>query len=186
MKSITKYLLIASMVIWIAGCKKETQPAEENDNELITTIQLDFTKRGTDDKSTFLWEDVDGPGGALPVIDEIMLDDNHVYDVVVKFWNKSVTPADDITKEVQAESANHRLYYEPTAGSGIVVDGLDNDTEGLPLGLNSVWTTGNSASGSVTIILRHYPEGGKAAEDPANSTKSTTDAGASFTVTVGQ
>lgn len=172
-------------VLFLLSCEKETQPAEENDNELITTIQLDFTKRNSDDKATFIWEDADGAGGDVPYTDTIKLDDNSVYDVKISFWNKSVTPADDITQEITTESENHRVYVEPTAASNIVVSNYDIDVNGMPLGTNNVWSTGDSAEGNVAIVLRHYPEGGKAADDPVNSTKSSTDAGAVFIVTTG-
>lgn len=182
-----KVILPAALVLLMifAGCKKETQPAEENDNELITTVQLDFTQRGSGLQSTFLWEDGDGPGGELPVIDSILLEENKVYDVRISFFNKSVTPAEDITEEVKAESESHRVYYEPTAPSGITINGYDNDTGGLPLGINSVWTTTTSAVGNIVVVLRHYPNGGKEADDAINDSKATTDAGAIFNVRVG-
>ena len=176
----------AAAAILVAGCKKETQPAEENDNELITTVQLDFTERGSGAQTSFQWEDADGPGGEVPVMDTIRLDENSIYDVKVTFWNKSVTPAEDITTEVKGESESHRIYYDVSAGTGITIDGYDNDTGGMPLGVNSVWTTTANGSGNVVIVLRHYPDGGKAADDPVNSPKSTTDAGAIFEVVMGE
>jgi hypothetical protein len=174
----------ALMVTLMTSCKKESQPAEENDNELITTVQLDFSNRATSETSTFIWEDADGPGGELPYIDTIMLAANSTYDVKVSFWNKSVTPAEDITNEVKAESENHRVYYEPSASSGITVGELDNDTGGIPLGVSSRWSTTGSGTGTILIVLRHYANGGKAADDPVNSSKSATDAGAIFDVKV--
>lgn len=183
LKSATILAIVGAL--FFSSCEKETQPVEENDNELITTIQLDFTKRNSGDKSTFIWEDADGAGGDVPYADTIKLDDNSVYDVKVSFWNKAKTPAEDITQEITAESENHRIYMEPTAGSRIVVSDFDIDTNGMPLGTNNVWTTGDAAEGNVVIVLRHYPEGGKAADDPVNSTKSSTDAGAVFIVKTG-
>jgi len=174
------YLLAAGCAL--SSCKKESQPAEENDNELITTIQLDVTKRGSGNQFTFIWEDPDGPGGDLPVSDTIRLDEQSVYDVRMSFWNKAVTPAENITSEITAESDAHRIYYDPSASTGITIDGLDNDVNGVTLGLNSVWTTTASPAGNVTIVLRHYPEGGKEPQDEVNSTKSVTDAGAIFNV----
>lgn len=184
MKQVALSLMAVSLMI-VAGCEKENQPAEENENELITTVQLDFTKRGTDDRSTFTWEDADGPGGEIPIIDTVRLDDNSVYDVEVSFWNKSVTPAENITEEVRGESENHRVYYEASAASGILINGYDNDTGGVPLGIQSVWTTTGSSEGTVMVVLRHYPNGGKAADDPMNSPKSSTDAGAIFNTEIG-
>lgn len=180
-----RYLSIIVLMIFSFACKKETQPIEENENELITTIQLDFTKKSSGDQSTFIWEDADGPGGEVPYIEDIVLDVNAEYDVQISFWNKSVTPFEDITEEVKEESLHHRIYYEPSAGSGVTISGLDIDTNGMPLGVSSVWTTSANLTGTITVVLRHYPEGGKAADDPVNSTRSSTDAGALFNVQMG-
>lgn len=185
MRRFLSFAVIVSMMMAGTACKKETQPAEENDNELITTIQLQFTQRGTGDVSTFIWEDADGPGGDLPIMDTIRLNNNQQYDVLVTLWNKSVTPAEDITAEVKAESANHRVYYEPSVGSGVTIGDFDNGIDGTPLGVASAWTTTLPASGTVAVVLRHYPDGGKAADDPINSPKSSTDAGAIFEVKIG-
>lgn len=174
------YFLVLVVLLAAASCKKETQPAEENENELITTIQLDLTKRGTADKLIYVWEDADGPGGEIPAIDDIVLEPNTVYDVKVTLWDKSKTPAEDVTEEVRGESENHRFYYETSAGSGITITDFDNDINGVPLGITSVWTTTGAATGTFSLILRHYPNGGKEASDDAGSTKSTTDAGAVF------
>lgn len=175
------FIAVAILLI-LQSCKKETQPAEENENELITTIQIELTKRNTNQTETFIWEDADGPGGELPIIDTIRLDDNSEYDATVTFWNKTVTPAENITEEVRAESENHRIYFQPSASSGVTIDGFDNDTNGMPLGTSSVWTTGTISNGTLLVVLRHYPEGGKAADDPLDSPKSSTDAGAAFIV----
>ena len=179
MKYIIMLVAIGSLFL---SCKKESQPTEENDNELITTIQIDFSKRNSDDKLTFIWEDADGAGGDIPYADTIKLDDNSVYDAKVSFWNKSKNPAEEITPEVIGESEHHRVYLEPSAGSGILINNFDIDVNGMPLGINSVWTTSDASEGNVVVVLRHYPEGGKAADDPVTSTKSTTDAGAVFLV----
>lgn len=178
-------LPLLACVVVISSCKKESQPAEENDNELITTVQLDFVNRQSGERSTFDWEDGDGPGGELPVIDSVILEDNAAYDVQISFWNKSVTPAENITEEVKAESENHRVYYEPTQASGITINGYDNDINGVPLGVSSVWTTGDQALGNVIIVLRHYPNGQKAADDAIDNSKSSTDAGAIFNTRTG-
>ena len=173
---------MAILLIALAACKKETQPAEENDMELITTIQLDFEHDGSTQKATFIWEDADGPGGDEPYSDTIKLKAGTMYSVTVSFWNKTLNPAEDITNEVQNESEHHRIYYEPGAATGIIVDGLDDDVSGMPLGVNSVWTTTDVSAGNVLVVLRHYPEGGKRPGDEINNPASTTDAGAVFEV----
>ena len=174
------FALCLPVVFLAVSCKKANQPAEENDNELITTVELQFTKKSDGSASVFMWEDVDGPGGEIPYADTLLLQTNEEYDVKITVWNKSRTPAENITEEVTAESENHRFYYEPSANMGITVSNFDNDINGMPLGVNSRWVTTNAAEGTAIVVLRHYPEGGKAADDLLNSPKSTTDAGAVF------
>jgi hypothetical protein len=57
------------------------------------------------------------------------------------------------------------------------VAGLDNDGNGVPLGITSTWTTGAVATGKTKITLRHYggTPPGKAAGDLVSSSKSSTD-----------
>lgn len=184
MKALVNLAVVIVSIGLAVSCKKETQPAEENENELVTTVQLDFKNRTTNETSTFAWEDEDGPGGNVPTIDDIMLDNNTVYDVQVTLWNKSVAPAENVNEEILAESENHRFYYEVSAGTGININNFDNDINGVPLGINSEWTTGNAGTGTLTVVLRHYAEGGKEGSDLVNDTKSTTDAGAVFNLIV--
>lgn len=185
MKSISAMIGISALIFLFASCKKEKEAPEGNDNELITTIEVILTERGTGIDSVYIWEDADGPGGDVPFIEHINLKENKIYDAEIKFWDKSRTPAENITLEVQQESLNHRVYFEASSGSGITISDLDTDSDGKPLGISSVWSTTSSATGTLTIVLRHYPDGGKETDDPVNSTKSSTDAGAIFNVNVG-
>ncbi|MBX2922650.1 MAG: hypothetical protein KF746_10700 [Chitinophagaceae bacterium] len=164
----------------VVSCKKESAKPEDNDNEVITTVELHFTEQGTSNVKTFKWEDLDGDGGNAPVIEEITLTPDKVYDVHIKLLDKTKTPVEDVTEEVEEESQDHRFYFIPTAGSNITIDNLDNDDNDIPLGLTSTWTTAAAATGSVNVVLRHYPNGGKAEGDPVNSSKSSSDVDVTF------
>jgi len=157
------------------ACKKDT--IEENDNEVITTMKLTFVPVGGGSSQTFQFRDADGPGGAAPTQDQIILAPSKTYNVTIQLLNETVSPADDITLEVEAESDAHRFYYAPTAGSNITISGLNNDPNGVPVGISSVWTTRGVATGKVTVTLRHFPgtPPGKETSDPVDSPKSTTD-----------
>jgi len=157
------------------ACKKDT--IEENDNEVITTMKLTFVPVGGGSSQTFQFRDADGPGGAAPTQDQIILAPSKTYNVTIQLLNETVSPADDITLEVEAESDAHRFYYAPTAGSNITISGLNNDPNGVPVGITSTWTTGAVATGKVTVTLRHFPgtPPGKETSDPVDSPKSTTD-----------
>jgi hypothetical protein len=182
------YLKIAGLsacaALMITSCKKEKAAAEENDNELITTVQVKLTEEGTSNANTYLWTDIDGAGGTAPSVDDIVLKPNTVYQAQISFLDESKTPAQNITTEIEDESDVHRLYFAPTTATGITVSGLDNDANNIPLGLNSTWTTTAAATGSIKITLRHYANGGKEASDPVSSSKSSTDAEVEFPVTI--
>lgn len=177
-KEILKFglLLFGASALLLGSCKKDNDE-EENEEEVITTMQLTFVPVGTGATVTYKFDDADGPGGANPVQDEIVLQPNKTYNVSVQLLNKTVSPAEDITSEVAAESEAHRFYYEPSGAGNITVAGFNNDGNGVPVGITSTWTTGAAATGTIKVTLRHYPGNppNKAASDPVNSSKSSTD-----------
>ncbi|MEI6950488.1 hypothetical protein V9K67_25115 [Paraflavisolibacter sp. H34] len=176
-------LMIGSL---FTACKKDKDEPEENEEELITTLKLTFVPVGGGATATYQFRDPDGAGGVAPTQDGIVLAPSKTYNVTVQLLNESKTPAEDITTEVQEEPQAHRFYYQPSAGSNITVSGLNTDAAGAPLGITSTWTTGAAATGSVAVTLRHYGGNppGKAAADPVNSPKSSTDIDVTFTTRV--
>jgi hypothetical protein len=175
---------LASGVLF-SSCDKD-DVVEANEEEVITTMRLTLTPVGGGSVLTYQFDDPDGPGGANPTKDDIVLAPSKVYNVSVQLLNKTVTPAEDITEEVDEESEAHRFYYEVAAGSNITVNGLDTDTNGVPLGILSTWTTTTAATGKLKVTLRHYPGNppNKAIADPVNSTKSSTDIEVEFNTRV--
>lgn len=173
--------------IFIAGalltaCTKDKDEPEENEEEVITTMKLTFVPVGGGTTVTYQFKDPDGPGGTAPTQDEIVLAPSKTYNVTVQLLNETETPAEDITLEVQAEADAHRIYYQPSGPSNITVSGLDNDPNGVPLGVISTWTTGAVANGTIVVTLRHFggTPPGKAAADPVDSPKSSTDIDVTF------
>lgn len=172
LRGISALLLSATL---FAGCQKDE--AEDNQEEVITTMKLTFVPVGGGTTLTYQFDDPDGPGGTAPTQDQIVLATSKSYNVTVQLLNKTKTPAEDITTEVKAEADAHRFYYETSPGSSITISGLDSDPNGVPLGVTSTWTTGVAATGSLKVTLRHYGAvpPNKAAADLVNSTKSDTD-----------
>lgn len=159
-----------------SSCKKD-DPVETNEEEVITTMKLTFVPVGGGATLTYEFDDADGPGGAAATIQEIVLAPSKVYDVTVQLLNKTATPVEDITTEVIDEAEAHRFYYEVSGGANLTIGNLDNDANGVPLGVTSKWTTGAISTGKANITLRHYPGNppGKDAADLENSSKSGTD-----------
>lgn len=177
-------LLFSASALFLSSCKKEDN--EENEEEVITTMQLTFVPVGGGATVMYKFDDPDGPGGAAPTQDQIVLQTNKTYNVTLQLLNKTVNPAADITAEVAAEAQAHRFYYQPSVGSNISISGLNNDAAGTPLGITSTWTTGAAATGNVKVTLRHYPGNppNKAVADDVNSSKSSTDIEVDFSTRV--
>ena len=172
--------------VFMTACKKDTKPTESNDEEIITTLKLNFTPISGGSTISYQFEDADGPGGENPILQDIVLAPTQTYNVSVELLNKTTNPVTDITEEVAAESDAHRFYYEPTTASNISVSGLNNDVNGIPLGITSTWTTTNAANGKIKVTLRHYAgtPPNKATDDPVNSSKSASDIEVEFNTIV--
>jgi hypothetical protein len=162
-------VLLVGAAIFMNSCKKET--IDPNEGELITTVRLKLTNTFSSSINPLVYEfkDLDGEGGAAPVkFDDIVLQKNIPYICEVTVLNESVSPADDITKEIKAEANDHQFYFVPSSSNLLTVSNYDTDAQGLPLGLSSFWVTGlNQGTGTLRLVLKHKP-GTKAANDLIN------------------
>lgn len=177
-------LLLVIGVALFSSCKKEKE--EENDEEVITTLIVKFTPVGGGAPLQFSFDDADGPGGNPAIKQTIALAANRTYNVSLELSNKTTNPVTNITDEIIAEADAHRFYYQPAAGSNITVSNLNNDGNGVPLGVTSTWTTTSAANGTIKITLRHYANTppNKATADPVDSPKSATDIEVDFVTSI--
>lgn len=151
-------------LIVFSGCKKDDcQPGEDchdHENELITKVALTFSDPTTNQTiSQFEFSDADGVGGNSPVIDSILLDSNKTYNVAVRIYAEHEDHTDEITAEILAEDDQHIFCFTP-AGANLTVTRTDSDGT-HEVGLKSSWVAGMSSSGTVTVVLRHQPDGTK-------------------------
>ncbi len=149
-------------VFALAACKPEKpeppgSSTPPNEEELITSVRASFTHSVTNDVVEFSWVDTDGDGGNAPVITGGELQPGANYNVSLLLLNESISPADTISNEVAAEATEHQFFFATTGGSLTWSSYADADSNGLPLGLATVWTTSAAGSGNLTIILRHEP-----------------------------
>ena len=169
-KNVLFSAVLLFFVFVLNSCKKDSV-VDPNEGELITTVRLKLTNTLSSSINPLVYEfkDLDGEGGAAPVkFDDIVLQKNIPYICEVTVLNESVSPADDITKEIKAEANDHQFYFVPSSSNLLTVSNLDTDTQGLPLGLSSFWVTGlNPGTGTVKVVLKHKP-GTKAANDLIN------------------
>jgi hypothetical protein len=186
MKKYFRYsLLLFAIGVIISSCKK-FEAGENNDEEVITTMNLYFSPVGGGASIVYSFDDADGPGGILPSQSEIVLAANTSYNVKLELLNKTTSPPDTVTNDVLEEAEAHRFYYTPSAGNNITVTNLDVDGNAAPLGISSTWTTSAPATGTLTVALRHYPgtPPDKQTADLVNSPKSSSDISVIFSTKV--
>lgn len=176
-----KYLLplFAFGILLATGCNKDDDDHDHDPQELITTVQLEFTP-STGSPLTFTFKDTDGIGGNAPVVDNIALAANTVYTLRLKFLDESnASDVEDITVEIGEESAEHLVCFSVEGGIPLPVI-QDTDTNGKPLGLESRYTTTTAGTGKLTVALKHNPD--KAAASPCSTGE--TDAEVVFNVAI--
>jgi len=173
-------LFFAGVLISLSGCKND-DPKPENIPELITKATLTFTPAGGGTAITVTASDPDGEGVQdIKVDGPINLVKGTQYTLSLSLINGLYSPGADgynITTEVEEEGAEHQFFFRfsegvfssPT-GTGNIKDNaaavagsvnyLDKDTNNLPIGISTSWTTASTASSakSFRVILKHQPD----------------------------
>ena len=167
-------LLVASSLLFLSSCKKD-DPKPENIPEAITKATLTFTPAGG---AAVIVTATDPDGdGPLPrtLSGPVNLVKNVSYTLKITLINELAKPTDpeyDITEEVEEEADEHMFFFawtnntfsNPTGNGNVdnrsdAVNYVDTDTKGLPLGLETSWTTINaSGNGTFRVILKHQPD----------------------------
>ena len=155
MKKVFSFLVFSLLFL---QCKKQEDVHPTDDNELITTVQLVFTD-ANNQSTTFTFQDKDGdPKTAPEKFEKITLNKNADYTLAIKILNESVSPADDITKEIEAESDSHLFVYKVNPTTLLNILPTDLDKNGKPIGLKAKGKTQFVAgTGKFRLILKHQP-----------------------------
>ena len=149
-------VLIVFSLLYV-GCKDD-DPEPINPEELITTLTLTLTPHGGGAPVVFQFKDLDGDGGNPPEITNGVLADSTMYHAVITLLNESVSPAEDISEEVEEEGTEHQFFFQTSAGLDLTFDYTDMDDDGKPIGLMTNASTGGTGTGALTITLRHEPD----------------------------
>lgn len=171
-KPVVAFIVLFAIVL--VSCDDD-DPEKEDAPELITKVTLTFTPTGGGDPVVATATDPDGEGVQDMETDgPINLAANTTYTLTIGLTNELATPgteAYNVTEEVRDDDDDHLFFFSWTesffsdpAGNGNVdnrsdpVNYEDFDEDGLPLGLTTSWTTGDGASGTFRIILKHQPD----------------------------
>ncbi len=151
-------ILAAVALLSIASCSDDDGVTIINEEELITTVELELTNQ-TDGTDVVLFKSVDsdGDGPNAPVITITgPLNANATYDGTVRFLNESIAPSENITEEVIEEANEHEVFYISTL-SDVSIAKIDVDSNGNPLGVQTTFQTGAIGTGVLNVVLRHEP-----------------------------
>jgi hypothetical protein len=152
-------LAMLLLAISFSACNKDTT----TEQEVITTVIATISAADGSLNQSFEWNDLDGPGGNAPTVDNILLVANKTYNCTIEVWDRSTVPDRDLTLEIDAENTQHLFVYTPD-GVNITVSSSDNDNNGKPYRRLVAWQTGTASIGSMTVTLKHEPN--KDAADP--------------------
>jgi hypothetical protein len=181
--SILRSMLLLVAVLLFSQCDTE-DPEPENEEELITTLEMTFSPIGGGDEVVFSVFDEDGDGPIEPVYTNGTLAANTRYNVSIEVRNDE--EGEDITEEIEEEDEEHQFFFQKTSGLNIEFNYDDEDGNGNPIGLSTVFSTGDASTGSLVVILRHEPDksaNGAVNGDPSNA-GGETDIEANFDVTI--
>jgi len=151
-------ILLTSIILFsISSCNDDF--LDPNEEELITTLRYTLFDTAGNSTVVLLFRDVDGSGGNPPeFVVTGQLKQNSYYVGSLQILNESVNPAVDITPEILQEGIDHQFFYAVSGGLDISFRYADTDTNGKPIGINTILTTGSASRGSLRIILRHQPD----------------------------
>jgi hypothetical protein len=179
---LTAAILLLAFTVTLQSCKPKCEnnpddPECADPQEVITTLKVLVKDTNNVLLNTYQFKDADN-NGTPEVFDTIKIGANAAYNVSVEVWDDSKTPADNITEEVESEKDEHGFFFD-THNVTIAISYLDQDDNGLPVGLLTRWVTGNANLGHVTVTLKHQP-----GVKDGTSTPGETDAEVMFPVVI--
>lgn len=179
MRNLLIFLCILSVSF---SCKKEDHEPHD-DNELITTVDLTFTDANKK-VTTFTYQDKDGDNKAEK-FDRIILDKNMNYSLEINVYDETKNPKANITEQIKVESDVHLFVFKVTPTALLTLKAIDQDKNGLPIGLMSSGATQNAAgTGKFNLILKHQPPVNGKAVKTGGELGGSTDIDLNFDLTI--
>jgi hypothetical protein len=191
-KNLTLISFLMLVMLSFISCTndKKSEVSPVNEGEFITTVRLVFTPTTAGKSITLEFKDLDGEGANAPIITvSSPFEQSKTYNGVITFRDDLANPSIDITPEIIEEALEHQIFYQTTGNLNPLkyANTKSNfDSNGRPLGLQSLFKTTTAASGVLRISLRHSPN--KNALNVANgditNAGGATDIAVDFNITV--
>jgi hypothetical protein len=162
--------LLLTLLVALSACDTVDPGAEgAGDEEVISDVTMTLTSQGASQTVDAVFDEA----GVLQQVDTIRLvpDASYLGDITLRnrFENE------DITAEIEEEAEAHRFFFAVRDVSGVTASANDRESDygpnaegdDLPVGLQLQMTTTGTASGTgaLRVVLGHYPNGGKQADD---------------------
>lgn len=138
------------------SCEEET-PGPSNELKTITTVSYILTPNGGGEDVLISFEDLDGEGGNPENFVIEPLSANTSYTGSIQFLNKRVSPAQDITAEIEEKDEDYQIFYK-VSGANTTISYDDIDDDGNPIGLTTRLTTADAGSLNLEVTLRQKPD----------------------------
>lgn len=185
MKTFKKISILLLATFVFTACSDD-DPVPVNEEEVITTLTATLTPVGGGDVITLQTRDLDGDGPNAPIITVSgSLTASTTYNGSLELLNETENPAESINEEIEEEDDEHQFFYQAT-NSIATFTYSDTDGDGNPIGLEFQLVTSTSATGNITITLRHEPnkEATGVSDGDITNAGGETDIQAVFPVTV--
>jgi hypothetical protein len=185
MKNFKLLSLVFIAITTLVSCN-DSDPVAVNPEEVITTLTATLAPQGGGTVITLQSQDLDGDGPNAPnitVSGDLAPNTTYAGELVV--LNETVSPAENVTEEVEGEALEHQFFF--TSNNNLVTTAYtDMDSGGNPIGIAFTLTTTNAGTGNLTITLRHEPNKSAAGVSTGDITNAggETDVEATFAITV--
>jgi len=172
---LNKIKAISLKIVWLAvfgmcflsACTEDGDILPINDQKTITTFEMTFLPKSGGSPVTLKWQDLDGDDGNPPQVTAGTFLADTDYSATMQVLNE--TTGENITLDILAENDEHQFFFEyGTSFSNFAYK--DKDGSGLPVGLQTSWTTASAGSGNFKVTLRQQLDKSASGVADGNST----------------